>query len=192
MEFIEKFLLAFIPLFIAIDPLGLIPLFLGITQGVLAESLRRISRQAVTTAALVSIGFMFLGQLVFTALGITVSDFKVAGGLILLALAYRDLLGSTDSNTAIREDIGVVPLGMPLIAGPATITTLLILVDSVGVYFTLLALLSNLILVYTAFSHSRRISRFIGITGLKAVSKIISLLLAAIAVNMIRKGLQGE
>lgn len=188
---LEKFLLAFIPLFVAMDPVGLIPVFLGMTEGVDPARRKRISNQAIWTAAIVAVGFMFLGKATFQALGITVGDFKIAGGLILLVLASRDLLRSEATAPALPEDFGVVPLGLPLIAGPATLTTLLILMDSVGVPFTLVALLLNLIVVMLAFQFSDQLARRIGLTGLRAISKIISLLLAAIAVSMIRRGWQG-
>jgi multiple antibiotic resistance protein len=185
-----EFLKAWIPLFVALDPPGAAPLFLGLTQGIAAPERRRIANQATMTAALVALGFVFLGELTLRALGITLADFQVAGGLILLGLAYRDLLGSLDTAPARREDIGVVPLGTPLIAGPATLTILLVTLRSAGVLITLLALASNLLLVLLAFRYSDRLTRFVGVRGLNAAAKIIALLLAAIAVHMIRQGWQ--
>jgi multiple antibiotic resistance protein len=88
----------------------------------------------------------------------------------------------------LADDFGVVPLGMPLIAGPAAITTLLLLDQTVGLTPTLIALGANLVLVVMAFAFAERLARMIGTTGLRAISKIISLLLAAIAINMIRRG----
>jgi multiple antibiotic resistance protein len=189
-DWLEKFLLAWIPLFVAIDPVGLIPVFLGMTEGIEPARRRRISNQAIWTAASVAVGFMFLGKASFRALGISVEDFKVAGGLILLVLASRELLRTDSRRAQLPEDFGVVPLGLPLIAGPATLTTLLILMDSVGVGFALAALLLNLVIVTLAFAFAETLARGIGLTGLRAISKIIALLLAAIAVSMIRRGLQ--
>jgi multiple antibiotic resistance protein len=83
-----------------------------------------------------------------------------------------------------------VPLGMPLIAGPALLTALLILVDTVGIIFTLLALLVNLLLVGFGFRYAHHFTRWMGQQGMKGVSKLISLLLAAIAVSLIRRGWQ--
>jgi len=190
-HWMQDILMAFIPLFVAIDPIGLIPLFLGISHGIEPNQLKVIVKQATWTAAIVAIGFVFLGHLIFTSLHITVTDFQIAGGLILFALASRDLLVMNEP-TLLRADIGVVPLGVPLITGPAAITTLLILIDTVGLGLTLISLTINLILVYLAFRFGRRISEWIGITGLRAVSKIISLLLAAIAIHMIRQSLMGH
>jgi len=190
MDWTEKLLLAFIPLFVAIDPIGVVPLFWGISQGVDAARKRRIVNQATWTAAIVAVGFMFLGKWIFRALGITVPDFQVAGGLILLALAARDLLGGTPSLAATSEDFGVVPLGLPIIVGPATLATLLIVMDSVGIEYALAGLLANLLLINLCFRNSDRIAKVIGMPGLRAFSKITSLLLAAIAVAMIRRGWQ--
>jgi multiple antibiotic resistance protein len=135
--------------------------------------------------------FLFLGQTIFTALGITVHDFQIAGGLILFILAARDLIHSAaEEPPKLADDFGVVPLGMPLIAGPASITTLILLAQTLGVVVTLIALAVNLVLVVLAFAYSGKIGSWIGPTGMRAISKIVSLLLAAIAVNMVRRGFE--
>ena len=190
MQWFKLLLFAWIPLFVAIDPVGLIPLFLGMTEGIDPVRRRRISHQALVTAAVVLVGFMFLGKLTFRVLGITVGDFKIAGGLILFILASRDLVRTDGRPQVLPDDFGIVPLGLPLIAGPATLTTLLILMDSVGVGYALAALLLNLFVVALAFYFAERLARLVGQTGLRAISKIIALLLAAIAVSMIRRGWQ--
>lgn len=190
-ELAEKFLQAFIPLFIAIDPIGLAAIFLALGSGVPKETRRKIARQAAWTAGAVALLFLFLGQSIFTALGITVNDFQIAGGLILFVLAARELIHSAaEAPPKLADDFGVVPLGMPLIAGPASITTLLLLVQTLGVAITLASLAVNLVLVVLAFAYSGRIESMIGATGMRAVSKIVALLLAAIAVNMVRRGFE--
>jgi len=118
-ELLEKFLLAFIPLFVAMDPVGLVPFFLGMTQGIKRPHRNRIAWQAIITAAVVAVGFMFLGRWTFRVLGISVGDFQVAGGLILLVLASRDLLRPSAGVESLPEDFGIVPLGLPYIAGLA-------------------------------------------------------------------------
>jgi multiple antibiotic resistance protein len=192
MEWLSKFLLAFIPLFVAIDPIGLAAIFLGLGQNVDQAQRQRIASQATWTGGLVALGFLFLGQSVFRAVGISVSDFQVAGGLILFILAARDLTQSAAEPEKLPPDFGVVPLGMPLIAGPASITTLLVLAqnDTVGLVVILVALAANLALVVFALHYSDWLGRKIGATGLRAISKIVSMLLAAIAVSMIRQGLR--
>jgi multiple antibiotic resistance protein len=187
-EWATKFLQAFIPLFVAIDPVGLAAIFLGLGQHLAREQRQRVADQATWTGGLVALGFLLLGQSVFSALGISVGDFQIAGGLILFILAARDLIHSVAEPEKLPEDFGVVPLGMPLIAGPASITTLLILARSVGLWVTLVALAVNLGLVVLALHYSAWLGRKIGGTGMRAISKIISMLLAAIAISMIRQG----
>ncbi|HRE80718.1 MAG TPA: MarC family protein [Opitutaceae bacterium] len=189
---LDSFLQAFIPLFVAIDPVGLAAIFVALGAGVPTATKRRISRQAAVTGGVVALAFLFLGRSIFAALGITVSDFQVAGGLILFILAARDLVHSAAEEPAkIADDFGVVPLGMPLIAGPATLATLLLCAQTYGVGITLAALVANLALVVLAFAQADRLGRWIGMTGMRALSKIVSLLLAAIAISMIRRGWTG-
>src|SRR5215211_6393315 len=139
-ELAEKFLRAFIPIFVAIDPIGLAAVFLTLGLGVPAEQRKRIASQAALTGGGVALLFLFLGATIFAAVGITVKDFQIAGGLILFLIAARDLVQpAAEKPPKLADDFGVVPLGMPLIAGPALITTLLLLAQSssVGVPLTL-------------------------------------------------------
>src|SRR6058998_2965785 len=187
---IEKFFLAFILIFVAIDPIGLVAVFMGLGTNASREHRKQQAFLGIFTALCVAIGFIFLGKAIFAALGITVADFQVAGGLILLGLAGRELLGLGAQDRAGSDEFGVVPLGMPLIAGPALLTALLILVDSVGLVFTLASLLVNLAIVAIALCNAERFARWMGTQGLRGVSKIIALLLAAIAISLIRRGWQ--
>ncbi|HWA26644.1 MAG TPA: MarC family protein [Lacunisphaera sp.] len=191
-DWLSRFLLAFIPLFVAIDPVGLAAIFLGLGRNLDDRQRQKIANQATWTGGLVALGFLFLGQSVFKAVGISVSDFQIAGGLILFILAARDLVHSAAEPEKLPPDFGVVPLGMPLIAGPASITTLLVLAqnEAIGLVVTLVALAANLLLVVLALHYSEWLGRRMGGTGLRAVSKIVSMLLAAIAVSMIRQGLR--
>jgi multiple antibiotic resistance protein len=188
---LESFMKAFIPLFVAIDPIGLAAVFLALGAGVPEATKKKIATQATWTGGAVAVLFLFLGQTIFSALGITPSDFQIAGGLILFILAARDLVHSAAEEPAkLADDFGVVPLGMPLIAGPASITTLILLAQTLGVAVTFAALVANLVIVVLAFAFSEKIGRVISPTGMRAISKIVSMLLAAIAVNMIRQGLK--
>jgi multiple antibiotic resistance protein len=188
---IHKFFVAFIPIFVAIDAIGLVAVFMGLAGSASREERRRQGFTGIFTALCVGVGFMFLGKIIFVALGITVADFQVAGGLILLGLAGRELLNVGPADREATDDFGVVPLGMPLIAGPALLTALLILVDTVGLVFTLISLLINLALVAIAFWNADLVARWMGRQGLRGVSKIVALLLAAIAVSLIRRGWHG-
>src|SRR5205814_737429 len=186
----EKFFVAFIPVFVAIDPIGLVALFMGLGPSASPEQRKHQALLGILTGLCVAIGFIFLGKIIFAALGLTVADFQIAGGLILLLLAARELVTFGPANREGGDEFGIVPLGMPLIAGPALLTALLILIDTVGVMFTLVSLLVNLSLVAIAPCNADRFSRLMGKQGLRGVSKIIALLLAAIAVSLIRRGWQ--
>jgi multiple antibiotic resistance protein len=185
---LKQFLLAFIPVFVAIDPIGLVAIFMGLGTSASSEDRQRQAFLWIFTGLVVAIGFIFLGKIIFAALGITVADFQVAGGLILLVLAVRELVGFGPHDRGGSDEFGVVPLGMPLIAGPALLTALLILVDSVGLLFTVASLLVNLGLVAVALCNAERFARWMGRQGLRGVSKIVALLLAAIAISLIRRG----
>ena len=184
---IQKFLLAFIPIFVAIDPIGLIALFIGLGTSGSPENRRHQAFLGILTGLCVATGFIFLGKGIFAALSITVADFQVAGGLILLVLAVRELVGGPHDRGG-GDDFGVVPLGMPLIAGPALLTSLLILIDTVGILFTMISLLANLAIVAIALCNADRFTRWLGKQGLRGASKLIALLLAAIAISLIRRG----
>jgi multiple antibiotic resistance protein len=187
---VDAFVKAFIPLLVAIDPIGLAAIFLGLGGGVPPLQRRKIARQATLTGGGVALLFLFLGAIIFRLLGITVRDFQIAGGLILFIIAARELIQpAAEEPRKLADDFGVVPLGMPLIAGPASITTLIVLAQTIGWKVTLAALAANLVLVVLAFAYSGALGRWIGGTGLRAISKIISLLLAAIAISMIRQGI---
>src|SRR3981081_1135072 len=189
---IQKFLLAFIPVFVAIDPIGLVAIFMGLGTTASREQRKHQALLGILTGLLVAGGFVFFGKIICAALVITVSDFQVAGGLILLILAVRELVGFGPSDRGGGEEFGVVPLGMPLIAGPAPLTSLLILIDSVGGVYTVLSLLVNLAIVAIALCSADRIARWMGRQGLRGVSKLIALLLAAIAISLIRRGWQAH
>ncbi len=186
------FLAVFIPLFVAIDPFGVLPVYAALTTGLTTDVRRQLLRQSMLTAVLVAVGFLVLGRLVFQALGITTADFQVAGGLLLLVFAVDDLLfARSDRKPVIEAGLGIVPLAVPLIVGPAVLTTLLVLSESFGLVWTLGGLVVNLALLWLVLARVDLIVRLVGVAGSRAVGKIASLFLAAFAVSMIRAGLAG-
>jgi multiple antibiotic resistance protein len=184
-----QFLHAFVPLFVAVDAIGVAPTYFALTRGLSPERRRRVLHASLLVAAVVSVSFALLGRAVFVFLGITVADFQVAGGLVLLGVAGLDLLGTQPRGLAEGPDVGIVPIGVPLIAGPAVITSAIVLVDLYGAAATVLALLVNLLVCWLVLANVRRVELVLGRTGARALSKIISLLLAAIGVHLIRTGL---
>jgi len=189
MTLLHEFLLAFVPLFVAVDPVGVAPIYFALTHRMTVAQRRHMLRLSILVAAVVSVGFALLGKAVFVYLGITVSDFQIAGGLILLGIAGLDLLRTEPHSIGEDIDLGAVPLGVPLIAGPAVITTTIVFVDLHGVALTIVALLTNLALCWLVLARAQGIERLLGRSGARALAKIMSLLLAAIAVRIIRQGL---
>jgi multiple antibiotic resistance protein len=182
-------LLSFIPLFVAIDVLGVVPIFLSLTERLERVQKRRLVTDATLAALGVSLVFLFFGRFLFSVMGITEDDFRVGGGIILLILAIVDLLFSHDQQRSPETSIGIVPIGIPLIIGPAALTTILILVDAYGVFVTVVSLLANLAIVWLVFRYSEVVVRVLGRSGSKAIAKVASLFMVAIAVMMIRVGL---
>ncbi len=189
MDFFKSFLAALIPLMVALDAPGTLPLFVGMTEGVTGEERKKIVGQSILTAFLVTIGFILLGQAIFNALGILVEDFMIAGGLVLLIIAVTDVVRAGERKMERSPEFGVVPLGTPIIAGPGTLTTALVLVGTEGYVPVILSVILNLLIAWIIFSQSDRIIRFIGISGSRAFAKVASLILAAFAVKMIRSGI---
>ncbi len=184
------FWLCFVPLFAALNPLSIIPTFNALTDGLPPDRIRRIVVQSMVTATAVALAFLAAGRPLFRMLGVTVADFMVAGGVLLFVISLRDLLGRESRRTQPGgESLGAVPIGIPLIVGPATLTTSLLLLDQHGAVPTLLALLANLGIVALTLVNAPRLHRALGRSGSKAVAKIASLLLAAIAVMIVRRGL---
>ncbi len=187
----EVFLLSFIPLFVAIDVLGVLPLFVGLTEKMDDRSRRTLVAEATLTAFLISLVFLISGRLLFEFLGITEDDFRVGGGIVLLVLSVYDLLFSSEEERKPEQRIGVVPIGIPLIMGPAALTTILVLVNSHGYLWTVVSLLCNLLIVWVAFSQAGLITRVLRQAGSRAIGKVAALFLTGYAVMMIRSGIQG-
>jgi multiple antibiotic resistance protein len=188
-ETLQNLPLTFIPIFVAMDPFGLLPIFTSLTSEMSAKDKSKVIRLSTLTALIVSIAFVFIGQGIFRVLGITVADFKIAGGLLLLVIAIMELSGRGQQQKD-PQDIGIVPLGVPMLVGPAVLTIVIVLIDNYGIAATVLSLFINLTIVFVVFSFEKGIIKLIGENGLTAISKVVALLLAAIAVMMIRLGLE--
>jgi multiple antibiotic resistance protein len=187
---LDTFVLCFIPLLVAVDALGVLPIYLGLTEGLARPTLTRILWQSMVTALLVTIGFLYAGEALFRLLGITNADFMVAGGALLFVISVSDiLLGHKPQRQVEADSLGAVPLGVPLLVGPAVLTTVLLLSHKYGRGPTAFAALLNIVLAGVAFRCADRLNRMLGQSGMRACSKLASLVLAAIAVRMVREGL---
>jgi len=186
---LNDILLVFIPMFFTVDPIGILPIFATLTQGLNPQEKRDIIFQSLVTATLVAVGFILLGKLIFHFLGITMGDFMVAGGVILFCLAMVDLTSQGRTRRGLSKELGAVPIGTPLVVGPAVLTISLMLVSVHGILITLIAVFLNIAIVGIVFIFSDNLMRILGSAGSRALSKVMMLLLAAIGVMMVRRGI---
>ena len=186
--------MTFIPIFAAVDALGNIPLFIALTHSLNKRHKQKVIQESIITATIIAVLFMFLGKAILRLLGITVADFQIAGGILLLVISTHLLLAGKRKGSVLTEgsaDVGIFPLGTPLVTGPAVLTMTLMMVDSFGALPTFISLVLNMFIVWLTFRYTEFFVRIIGESGMKALSKIMYILLAAIAVMMMRKGVMG-
>jgi multiple antibiotic resistance protein len=186
----ENFFKAFISLFVAIDALGALPFLVGLTKQMSDSERQGLIYRATGSALMIGLVFIFGGSAIFKFLGITDSDFKVAGGLLLIVFSIRDLLVTASHQGApTPTKVGIVPIAVPLMMGPAALATLMVGTEQYGYPITVLSLALNLLIVLVMFSKAGGIVRKLGDDVSDAVNKIFSLLIAAIGVMLVRSGL---
>jgi multiple antibiotic resistance protein len=186
----HSFWLCFVPLFVAVDAIGVLPLYISLTDGASSADKRKTIISSVLTASAVGMLFLFVGEAVLNVMGITVADFMVAGGIILFLIAVGDLVTVEKVLRKVNpETLGPVPIGVPLIVGPAVLTTIMLLVREHGFFITAVATISNILIAGLFFQLSEFILKWIGKSGSKIISRVASLFLAAIAVMLVRKGI---
>lgn len=183
---------AFVLLFAVIDAVGTVPIFIGLTEGYSGDR-RRIVRDAVVISSAILVLFALFGWLIFDIFGITINDFRVAGGIILFIVAVDHLRGEADRSKGLEpSDVAAFPLATPLLAGPGAISTVIII--SASPYSPLLALVvifCNAVLSYFVLSSSEWVRKALGANGTVALSGITALLIAALAVSFIAEGMTG-
>jgi len=196
------FITAFVTLFVIIDPIGLFPIFISLTQGVPAKERRKIAIRACVTAFVILSVFGFLGEAVLGGIGISMPAFRIAGGILLFVTAFDMLF---ERRTKRREDQAeeaeedypdpsIFPLSIPLLAGPGAITSVILLAgqDS-GVQATMAVLgVAALVLaiVFCLFLTSGFFERLLGRTGITVITRLLGMLLAALSVQFILDGLK--
>jgi multiple antibiotic resistance protein len=189
-NFWQDFAFTFVPLFIVIDALGTLPYVISLSEDMTSPQRRRLVHLATITAVVVGLVFLFLGRFILDLLGISVGAFAIAGGIILLVFAVQYMTTGHMVKVIKEEMVAVVPIGTPLTVGPATITTLLLLATQYPLYMVLISFALNMLITWGIFLSGEWVARFLGRGGLRAISRVFSLLLAAIAVNMVIHGLE--
>ena len=189
--------------FAILNPIGAVPTLMVLTDGYTAGEKSRVISKSIMVASGMILGFMFVGVYIFLVLGIDISDFKVAGGILLFKVAF-DMLQGKISNTKLtpqetqesmdKEAVGIVPIGTPLLAGPGTITTAMIYFNSPQYFISeriavILAVITVLLISYIILRLSNPLFNRLGKTGSLIISRIMGLLLASIAIEFITSGL---
>jgi multiple antibiotic resistance protein len=188
MDFLENSFVAFTKIAVAVDIPGILPIYLALVDEFRQDQRRKVIRVGLITSFLTGLVFLLLGRVILDILGITLVDFQFGGGLILIIMGVQELLGGGMSVRRPSEAMGIVPVGVPLIIGPAVISIMVLSVDQHGLFPTLAAFVSNVALVGFVFHYSVYINRIFGSNGMKVVSKVIMILLVALGVKMIRTG----
>jgi multiple antibiotic resistance protein len=185
----KNFFLAFIPIFVAVDALGILPIYCSLTARFKKKAKLTVIIHSMITAIILATGFIFLGKALFGFLGITIGDFMIAGGAVLFSIAILDIVGTQKSRHTLNTELAAVPLGTPLIVGPAVLTTSLILIGQYGTWLTLFSVIINVLITGIFFFLADFIVKYVGERTLRVLSKVTHLLLAAIAIMLIRKGI---
>jgi multiple antibiotic resistance protein len=201
---LDTLLSAFVTLFLVVDPPGLVPTFLAVTEGLPATARRRVAQRACLIAAAILAGAAVGGDWLFKTLGISLPAFRIAGGLLLFSIASEMVLGvriERESKTAEQvleehvRNIAAFPLAIPLMAGPGAITATVLLAGRTGGHPAALAMLLGVIcavvaICYAAFMAAGRVARVLGTTGNVVLSRLLGVLLAALAVQYIIDGIR--
>lgn len=183
---------AFISLFVIMDPVGNIPIFLSLTEGMSVEERGRTFHLALVTGFILLVCFATLGNYILFLFGITIESFMIAGGVLLMVIAFRILiLGWKREEAVPSESVGVVPIACPLLVGPGAITTAIMYLQASGVIVTVTAVILSFMVTWLVLKFIDPFSRFLGRTGSLVIARVMALIIAAIAVELIIKGITG-
>lgn len=197
---------AFATLFVTIDPIGLAPMFLAVTAGMSAQDRRRVAIRATVTASLILLLFFMAGQAVLNVLGISVSAFRVAGGILLFIIAIEMVFGkrqtrkaetaekAVEDTTGAIQEVAIFPLAIPLIAGPATISAIILLSSQAPDTLSYAGLGGVIVFILAssmfAFLLADRIERLLGDTAQLVITRLLGVLLAALSVQFVADGVK--
>ena len=201
-EHLQFLLLAFSSVFFIVDPIATIPTFLALTTHTELSERRHLAKRAAWTCFLVLSGFALGGTLIFKMFGITLPAFRIAGGLIIILIgldmvqARRSQTKETPSETLeamAKDDVGIIPLGVPMLAGPGSISTVMALMAQSASWqhsaLIIAVLALTAFLSYWILAAADRVGRRMGETGIHVLTRFMGLLLMAIAVQFILTGL---
>ena len=184
---------AFIILFVVMDSPGNIPIFMALTKGMSGAERKKELNYAVVVATILLLIFAFLGKIILYVLGITTDSFMIAGGILLLLFAFDLLRGEHKyaMSGESRTGVGAVPLGTPSLAGPGAITAVMVIIQSSGVFVVLFSIFCAIIATRVILGQSERLYELMGKVGTEVLSRVIGIIVAAIAIQFIGTGIIG-
>ncbi len=185
----EGVLEAFIALFVIMDPIGSLPIFIGLTKGMPSKEVKNSVDKSIFVAAVLLFAFLFLGRQIFDHFGINLDSFQIAGGIILLILGVFYTFGYIYKVSEPHGNDLSVPLGTPLLTGPGVITTTVILVKENGTLVTVVAAFLTLLATWLILINASKIYKVLGDHWTNVISRVMGIILAAVAVEFITKGI---
>jgi len=190
-EILSSFLKSFITLFVIMDPFGGLPAFISVTKGMSNKERIKNADRAIIVASLLLFAFLFFGVNIFSLFNISISSFMIAGGIILMVIGVLYTLGISlhDKDVKREGDVASVPIGTPLLTGPGVITSTIILVNTYGILIPFFAAAATLLVSWYIYRSSDRIYKFIGHPGANILSRVMGIILTAIAVEFIKGGI---
>ena len=193
MDFALSLVKVFIMLFVIMDPPGNIPIFMALTKGMRKEERKKELNYAVVVATILLLLFAFLGKIILYVLGITTDSFMIAGGILLLFFSFDLLRGERKYAVSVESGAGVgaVPLGTPLLAGPGAITAVMVIIQKEGIFVVLFTIFAAIIATRFLLGQSERIFSILGKVGSEVLSRVMGILVAAIAIQFIGNGIMG-
>ncbi|HIQ29104.1 MAG TPA: MarC family protein [Candidatus Caldiarchaeum subterraneum] len=190
-DFLLNLVKASLALFIIVDPVGQIPLFLGLTKDMPPSERRRAFNMAVYVGSSLLFIFALAGHRILQLFGITIYSFMIAGGVLLMLLAIRIIIGGeAAARFAHAEDVGVFPIAFPLLSGPGAITTTMIAIESYGVAVTILSIINIMAVTWILLRNVERVYAVLGRVGSEVIARVMAVLIAAIAVEFIITGVK--
>ncbi|MEM2873075.1 MAG: MarC family protein [Nitrososphaerales archaeon] len=190
-DFVVDVLKVSLALFIIVDPLGNVPIFISLTEGMNLEQRRKAFRTATIVSLILLLVFALLGQQILEVFRISPQSFMIAGGLLLLVIAVKLLIfGGWEEKKTLPESIGAVPIATPLLVGPGAITTTIVMLQSSGLLVTLVSVLIIFFTIWLVLHFIERINKFLGTTGATVIARIMAIFIAAIAVGFIIDGIK--
>ncbi|MCC6806811.1 MAG: MarC family protein [Deltaproteobacteria bacterium] len=202
-EVLSFSLVAFSAIFFVVDPMAVVPIFVIMTEGDSEQKRRRMARKACVVTAVVLVFFALGGSVIFKLFSVTLASFKIAGGVLLMITAL-DMLQSRASHTKTsqseieegthKQDIAIVPLAMPLLAGPGSIATVMVLTAESQKWWQMIPILAAILLTsviaYALLRAATLVNRVLGTTGRAVFTRVMGLMLAAIAVEFVIAGIR--